>query len=217
MVGHTRRNPAARKSSHTYFSEEPEHLTRGKLHDAHVHLQMMPKKQVVAEYIARDLDRAVTLLHLLEADVSFGVKAFFHNYATAIVRDLRLYLEGKGRLRHRPASWVDPWKLDYLREVRRANLIREIKCLNSSIQRRFDRAKAHIDSVTRMAGLPTTPLALPPHLLMPIPEWPMSFQVPPFVEGRSRQARRRRTAAAFYRWQQAAAAGNLSRKTYPRG
>jgi len=112
MVGRFARLTRLTNVQHSYFDTEPPHLEAKKLNLAMKDLSA-ERKQVIAEYIARNLDRAASLLALLEADTAptfpFGIKAYHKNIAVEVVRALRSYLHVKGRLRQQPCNWVDPW------------------------------------------------------------------------------------------------------------
>ncbi len=91
MVGTIQRPPALRNSLDPIFDLRPESLTLAVLKGSCNALKV-PKRPILAEYIARDIDRAVVLLDLLEADRIASVKALSYKYANKVVKNLRLFL-----------------------------------------------------------------------------------------------------------------------------
>jgi len=101
MVGTVQRSPALRNSLDPIFDLRSVSLTLAVLKGSCNALKV-PKRPILAEYSAKDVDRAVVLLELLEADRITSVKALSYNYANKVVKDLCLYLKAHGRLHHRP-------------------------------------------------------------------------------------------------------------------
>jgi len=191
MVGQIPRHPDLAKNSHSYFDQEPESLTVAKLNSAFKDLKVL-RKQVIAEYIARDTDRAVRLLELLEADpdMTFGSVAFHKNVSLDIVRALRIFLREKGCLRTPAPGWIDPYDRIHPGD-RAANNTILMHQISTNLKARQARQQAHLNDMARPTGIPAPVIAEP---VMPV-----ARVVRPFGQGtskRARQLRRKRELAA---------------------
>ena len=110
LIGNILRSPVTKTSQHKYFTLEPGSLTKKELHEAAKALNVR-KKNIVAEYIWRSMERAVDLLEMMELDYWKGLRAFNFYLGTSIVVALRAHLHTHGKLRFRGAHWIDPWDI----------------------------------------------------------------------------------------------------------
>jgi sentrin-specific protease 1 len=166
LVGRIPRNPLTIGSELTFFSLPVNQLSIEELNTAYHALgDRVPRKQIMAEYIARDLNRAVYLLDKLEGSRTWAEKGLYMNVAHAVVLSLRHHLEERGCLRPRPSDWVDPYrkrssksaKLDELEEVRE---------VHDQTRAFLAHQQERLDAITKGKGLPPIlpllPAALPP-------------------------------------------------------
>jgi sentrin-specific protease 1 len=109
-VGNISRNPILRRVDHPYLSTDIDQLSLEGLNEFYCELgKRVPRKQIVAEYIGRDTERAVRLLDTLESSKGWGDCRFYKNVCTAVVANLRIYLAEQGHIRTHASDWVDPF------------------------------------------------------------------------------------------------------------
>ena len=185
MMGNISRHPAAQASNDPYFDLLPEDLSSQDLIRLAKELGVF-QKQVVAEYVLRDLDRAVRLLAFLEQDKRFGIKAFGFFLASGVVGALRIHLHGQNRLRERDPQWRDIWVTRKATEEGRDEYRGFLQKLQQSAQDRLDRVNIQVEQSAHLFTVPVE------ELVRPI-EAP---KVAPFKQGMSCGARRRRRKAA---------------------
>ena len=188
MVGTIQRPPALRNSLDPIFDLRPESLTLAVLKGSCNALKV-PKRPILAEYIARDIDRAVVLLDLLEADRIASVKALSYKYANKVVKDLRLFLKAQGRLRRRSPTWTDPWEHDIHEREAKKRQENRLNVMSQQVINKTGRTLARGQSaVIREAAAVNLPA---PRLLVSIPP-PREVRFPGHGAGISKRARQRR-------------------------
>jgi hypothetical protein len=136
-------HPATKTSKDPYFGKRPEDLTTAELNKLSKDLKVT-QKQVVGEYIIRDLERAVRLLSLLEEDLKYGITAFHYFQGCDIVKALRVYLHKHGRLPTRSPQWEDIWKIRQATEEERVQYQTYLIQQQQKAQRRLDQVNDHL-------------------------------------------------------------------------
>ena len=108
MIGLISLPAALKESTDPYFELTLNQLTFNCLKKACERLGVS-QKPVLAEYIRRDVNRAVEFLEMLETGKR-SARRIIGNYQQHLVVDtLRVYLNQQGRLRTRPSDWEDLW------------------------------------------------------------------------------------------------------------
>jgi len=182
VVGSLFRHPSTREVADPYFEKDPSDLSAEGLREASARLGVF-QKQVVVEYVCRDLERSVRLLDLVETEKEFGVRAFRLHQGTEIVEALRAYLFGKGRLRLRSSQWVDPWARSPQFDADRARRADELEQSCTQAQALLDKVKPRVTAAASSCP-EVTPLPAPLAPLAPLPG-----------HGMSRKAKKRRRIA----------------------
>ncbi len=154
----------------------------------------LPKRQVFLLYHKYDLDRAVTALDLWETQPNRITNMLGLGRGSLLVRDCRELLWSAGRLRERPADWVDPFHLDEQAVTKRQRLVTHLQqqwaTQAEAARQQLAREAALQESVARVMATDAIPAgaAIGPFLTTmgsQITESTLSFT------GRSRSARRR--------------------------
>ena len=194
FVGKVRRHPAAKRSTEPYFNRRIRDL---RTEDLSILSQRMhvPQKQIIAEYIFRDLDRAVELLHLVEEEPGVGVDAFHFFQGRIMVHNLRTYLSSRNRLRRRPLDWEDPWKWGPTSEEEQQRHQLHWDRINRAAGDRVERARSYVARAHSLLSIPDARAPLPPAAA--------AGNYPPPGCGKSRKARKRRAMARHRNEEQA--------------
>jgi hypothetical protein len=191
MVGTVQRPKSLRHSTNPVFDLQPKDVSCASLSSA-AKVLGVPKRNVLAEYIARDVGRAVALLELIEDEWEDAARVLTPKHAGKAAKDLRLFLQDKGRLRRRPRDWVDPWKqsIQDIIEVR----TRHVNHINDAmVDAQARQAAQRHSALVREATNHPVPVPVPNTLLaMPPPSRPF---LPARGEGNSKNARKRRNRA----------------------
>jgi hypothetical protein len=183
-----------RRYLHPFFDLLPEDVTRQNFFEAAEKINL-PKRQVFLLYHKDDLDRAVAALDLWESQPHRITDMLGLGRGSLLVRDCRELLWSTGRLRKRPADWVDPFHLDEQAAAKRQRLVTHLQLQwatqAEAARQQLAREAALQESVARVLATDAIPAgaAIGPFLTTmgtQITDATVSFT------GRSRSARRRK-------------------------
>ncbi len=179
-MGGLTRNSATVNSTDDYFDQPPRYLDAEDLHRIANSLGVT-QKEVVAEYVLRDTERAVELLALLEENQGFGARAFRHYLAITVVGALRAHLHSRGRLRQRQPGWKDPWCAKRVTEGQKKAYDAHLQAVQRNAESKFTQLKANVAIAREVLATPAE------ELLRPLP----LNVAGPFMLGVSKSVRRR--------------------------
>jgi hypothetical protein len=183
-----------RQHLHHFFYLQPDRVTRQLFFEAAEKIGL-PKRQVFLLYHKYDIDRAVEALDLWETQPSRITDMLGLGRGGLLVRDCRELLWSVGRLRERPADWVDPFHLDEQAVTKRQRLVTHLQqqwaTQPEAARQQLAREATLQESVARVMATDAIPAgaAIGPFLTTmgsQITESTLSFT------GRSRSARRRK-------------------------
>jgi hypothetical protein len=196
--------PSTLPSSHTarfihrphlhFFDLQPDRITRQLFFEAAEKIGL-PKRQVFLLYHKYDIERAVEALDLWETQPKRITDMLSLGRGGLLVRDCRELLWSAGRLRKRPADWVDPFHLDEQAVTKHQRLVTHLQqqwaTQAEAARQQLARGTALQESVARVMATDAIPAgaAIGPFLTTmgtQITESTLSFT------GRSRSARRRK-------------------------
>ena len=169
FVGRIRLNPILENVDDPFFCLAPFKLKARMISDTATKYQVT-QKELVAEYIIRDLDRAVALLAFLEDHKKLGKQAIKLFAGRIIVESLRIHLLQQGRLRDRPVDWVDKWNIQTLTQEEEEERAKLLKVQVDKAARRLEVFQMQMENPVTLKSLPE----------------------PAYGEGISSRARRRR-------------------------
>jgi hypothetical protein len=115
-----------RQHLHHFFDLQPNRITRQLFFEAAEKIGL-PKRQVFLLYHKYDIKRAVEALDLWESQPSRITDMLGLGRGGLLVRDCRELLWSTGRLRNRPADWVDPFHLDEQAVTKRQRLVTHLQ------------------------------------------------------------------------------------------
>ena len=185
MMGAMKRHPATIGVQDPYFDCPPKDLTNQDLGELARKLEVS-QKQVLVEYILRDLDRAVLLLDFMERNKRLAVYAVKLQQGIAIVTSLRIYLHQKARLRETPPGWVDPWKIPVVTDEHRAEYQAHLTQILEANKEKMRKMEERVAKATSLLTAPSQQLPAP--MKMP--------NESAWGEGTSKRARQRRRKTA---------------------
>jgi hypothetical protein len=183
-----------RQHLHHFFDLQPDRITRQLFFEAAEKIGL-PKRQVFLLYHKYDIERAVEALDLWETQPKRITDMLGLGRGGLLVRDCQELLWSMGRLRKRPADWVDPFHLDEQAVTKRQRLVTHLQqqwaTQAEAARQQLARGTALQESVARVMATDAIPAgaAIGPFLTTmgtQITESILSFT------GRSRSARRRK-------------------------
>lgn len=104
---------------------------------------------MMADYFRLDPDRARCLLDYWESDDDRLLYQFCMTIGFRLVCDLRIFLQGVGKLRERPVGWVDPFNLTE-REAKRARQVEHLEVGEQQVAAKIAKAEKLIETGRKM-------------------------------------------------------------------
>jgi hypothetical protein len=134
--------------NHPFFKLRPAEITRGHVTSAARELKTTVRA-MMADYFRLDPDRARCLLDYWESDDDRLLYQFCMTIGFRLVCDLRIFLQGIGKLGERPVGWVDPFNLTE-REAKRARQVEHLEVGEQQVAAKIAKAEKLIETGKRM-------------------------------------------------------------------